>query len=1167
MVFQHSSTPIVQAQQSAKERTPDSPHVAQSVDQPLASIETPQFQRSFSEIPVHAAEVCPTALKPIQAKLKIGQIGDRYEQEADRVAHQVVQQIHSQSASDSEFQVGRVSGILQRQADGGKSELEGSIDQVRGGGQPLEDRLRDSMERSFRTDFSQVRVHTDAQSDRLNRSIQAKAFTTGQDIFFSRDHYDPKSRSGQELIAHELTHVVQQNGVSRLNSQDASNALHVSTLSDLIIQRTPVSRTNVTQAIENYRTNQFKKAYTDFVTQHQEKILVVKEETLLWAAFRSIRGELEQSHGRAANTITMKKDLSDFSGWGDIEDYSPKDVVHYFADAETYKQEVEAANKRFTESLDSLANLVEKMPKIYQSIQEELEKESLGESLSTKLQAKLEALKKKEEPTGTESSLQVKLTAVTDEMNTLKKVTLQAEAMIQEVIKSVKENPTIEAFTTEEGAKQVIRTLVGQRTEIKEFRANQKEIQRKAELFLAFFDSEKEDATLSESTGSLPIDQPEIHQYYLKYPKLIAQPIVKTIWSAQNKDIVLKFWSYYKESWLDALHLLSADTINTTLSKLVKAKTDTLEGEGYLLQEAPPASADATKIRLALNALSASHDKKDFFSRYEIGKIGSNMGYREVLAPQSKNFPEKSKNPAVDRIGYVINVATIPSAPSPSEIAEKYYAEGFDDKTHVKERLAIVVGVNKFRSLDKTSDNAVKDHANKTGFDKFALVSFGFTWDFNWQSKTSTDAHGFDGAFKAFKEQDDDTRSKALAYQREHIRIQDRLPYAQFKERVTAHPKTRELVELLGTYNKYVYIHLGDSDAVSLKAPEEQQTTSVGQVLKGNLAKSGTQPQGLFSRYDVALSAESKPFMAIGGYEFRTQGTTGEQAEREKKGDLDPNNLEHLLTYLANQLDMAVRIAVAKEQPKAVYPTEPNLVFMAMSPDYSLYSDAMGLFDKTSGNLKTEGSLFGEGAREGRKLQRNLVKAREGTGVKDNKTVYDPRLGIATGSDRFRLEGTAHADYKPVIDPITKAPNSKYQGTYEQRRKNKIRTKTGTERKDEFKSQIIEDIANQPQTYVQRALKLEINEVFSKKIEKKGQVSRFTNRISNVLAQKYIKKDKFTARLIEQAHASEKDNRVKTLETVIQAVVTTLNDSKLDPLWKKMNEVIDALYDKSYQTD
>ena len=61
-------------------------------------------------------------------------------------------------------------------------------------------------------DFSGVKVHTDAQADQLNQSIQAKAFTTGQDIFFRQGAYQPGSRGGQELLAHELTHTIQQGG-------------------------------------------------------------------------------------------------------------------------------------------------------------------------------------------------------------------------------------------------------------------------------------------------------------------------------------------------------------------------------------------------------------------------------------------------------------------------------------------------------------------------------------------------------------------------------------------------------------------------------------------------------------------------------------------------------------------------------------------------------------------------------------------------------------------------------------------------------------------------------------------------------------------------------------------------------------------------------------------
>jgi len=90
--------------------------------------------------------------------------------------------------------------------------LETSIQGARGSGQPLDENIRQPMEKAFGgVDFSGVKVHTDGQSDQLNRSIQARAFTTGEDVFFRQGEYNPGSRGGQELIAHELTHVVQQN--------------------------------------------------------------------------------------------------------------------------------------------------------------------------------------------------------------------------------------------------------------------------------------------------------------------------------------------------------------------------------------------------------------------------------------------------------------------------------------------------------------------------------------------------------------------------------------------------------------------------------------------------------------------------------------------------------------------------------------------------------------------------------------------------------------------------------------------------------------------------------------------------------------------------------------------------------------------------------------------
>src|SRR5215510_3264562 len=90
--------------------------------------------------------------------------------------------------------------------------VERAIQEQRGGGQTLDLGVRRQMEGAFGADFSRVRVHTGTQANTLNHALSARAFTTGQDIFFREGAYQPGSTVGRELLAHELTHVVQQNG-------------------------------------------------------------------------------------------------------------------------------------------------------------------------------------------------------------------------------------------------------------------------------------------------------------------------------------------------------------------------------------------------------------------------------------------------------------------------------------------------------------------------------------------------------------------------------------------------------------------------------------------------------------------------------------------------------------------------------------------------------------------------------------------------------------------------------------------------------------------------------------------------------------------------------------------------------------------------------------------
>lgn len=198
---------------------------------------TSGFGHSFGNLMVST----PTR-SVIQPKLTIGQPGDKYEQEADRVAAQVVQRINQPKVMSSkqeetiqrqempEEEGLQMKSLVQRREVTGEEEasrnLESAINCARGGGQPLDVGLQRSMGQAMGADFSRVRVHTDAQSDQLNKSIQAKAFTTGQDVFFRQGAYQPESRGGQELIAHELTHVVQQKAKNYVQREIKEEALN-----------------------------------------------------------------------------------------------------------------------------------------------------------------------------------------------------------------------------------------------------------------------------------------------------------------------------------------------------------------------------------------------------------------------------------------------------------------------------------------------------------------------------------------------------------------------------------------------------------------------------------------------------------------------------------------------------------------------------------------------------------------------------------------------------------------------------------------------------------------------------------------------------------------------------------------------------------------------------
>ncbi|GAA4278594.1 eCIS core domain-containing protein [Aquimarina mytili] len=185
----------------------------------------------------------------IQAKLKVGQPNDRYEKEADAVADQVVNRsspkngisktiqrkcdtcdneeqiqekketypvIHRKPIfeSDSESKEGAIQAQPIHDQIQLSQDLESKLQSTHGKGTPLSKETRAEMETGFGANFSNVRIHNDAHAAQMNKELGARAFTHGSDIYFNQGQFNSSSKEGKKLLAHELTHTIQQGSVA-----------------------------------------------------------------------------------------------------------------------------------------------------------------------------------------------------------------------------------------------------------------------------------------------------------------------------------------------------------------------------------------------------------------------------------------------------------------------------------------------------------------------------------------------------------------------------------------------------------------------------------------------------------------------------------------------------------------------------------------------------------------------------------------------------------------------------------------------------------------------------------------------------------------------------------------------------------------------------------------
>lgn len=196
-------------------RTAKADEAARSVTAPTVRA-TQAPRATVARAPLDGRRTTLLSPRTIQPALRVSSPGDAAEMEADRVAKAVVAAPDSAPAATQ-----RTAPALHRAAApaaaGGKKKgagadpaVEAQVRKAATGGMPLPAKARATLEPRFRANFGGVRIHTDGKARSLATQLGARAFTFGSHIFFNDGQYDPNSKGGLELLAHELTHTIQQ---------------------------------------------------------------------------------------------------------------------------------------------------------------------------------------------------------------------------------------------------------------------------------------------------------------------------------------------------------------------------------------------------------------------------------------------------------------------------------------------------------------------------------------------------------------------------------------------------------------------------------------------------------------------------------------------------------------------------------------------------------------------------------------------------------------------------------------------------------------------------------------------------------------------------------------------------------------------------------------------
>lgn len=145
----------------------------------------------------------------IQASLRVGPVDDPLEREADRVANEVTQGGSARTLQRTCACEGSGQPCPEC-AESSNAAPQAAVDALTYSGRPIDRGVREAFEPRFGTSFENVRIHDDAQAASGADSVGARAYTVGNHIVFAAGEYQPHNSSGRRTLAHELTHVVQQ---------------------------------------------------------------------------------------------------------------------------------------------------------------------------------------------------------------------------------------------------------------------------------------------------------------------------------------------------------------------------------------------------------------------------------------------------------------------------------------------------------------------------------------------------------------------------------------------------------------------------------------------------------------------------------------------------------------------------------------------------------------------------------------------------------------------------------------------------------------------------------------------------------------------------------------------------------------------------------------------